>query len=98
MPIDFKVELTIREDFVTEFLELVEMDRDRIHSNAENSAIKSMRLIRNKNNNSFILLQTVTSKKELLQHLLSNEYEWTKLINNPVVISHKYTFCYYIDD
>lgn len=98
MAIDFKVELTIREDFVTEFLDLVEIDIGNIHSNAKNSAIKSFRVIKGKDNNSFILLQTITSKKDLLQHLLTAEYEWTKLINSPVVLSHKYTFCYYIDD
>ena len=59
MPIDFKVELTICDEFVTQFLELVEIDKARIYSNNKNSAIKSLRVIKEKNKNNFILLHDI---------------------------------------
>lgn len=97
MPLDFQVELIVHEDFVIEFLELIEQDK-LIALSLSGNIIKSFRIIRNnKNKNHFILLQTIKSKKEFLEHLSQENYKWKEFINTNGVISYDTSLLYYID-
>ena len=97
MPLDFKVEIIVQDDFITEFLELIEQDKLTALTLSGN-IIKSFHIIKdNKNNNHFILLQTIKSKKEFLEHLSQENYKWKEFINTNGVINYDTSLLYYID-
>lgn len=95
MPLDFKIEFILHEEFITEFLDLIEQDKLTALSG---NIIKSFRIITdNKNKNHFLLLQTIKSKKEFLEHLSQENYKWKEFINTNCVISYDTSLLYYID-
>jgi hypothetical protein len=97
MPLDFKVEMIVHDEFITEFLELIEEDK-LIALSLSGNIIKSFTIIRdNKNKNHFLLLQTIKSKKEFLEHLSQEKYKWKEFINTNGVISYDTSLLYYID-
>ncbi len=90
MTITVQVEITVRSDKVTEFLEIMEHDKKTA---LETDCISSFDIITDKiEQNKFILLQTVTSKKDLLDHMKKSHYRWKEFMKTGAVLAynHKY--------
>jgi quinol monooxygenase YgiN len=90
MTITVQVDITIRSDKVTEFLEIMEHDKKTA---LETNCISSFDIITDKiEQNKFILLQTVTSKKDLLDHMKKSHYRWKEFMKTGAVLAynHKY--------
>jgi quinol monooxygenase YgiN len=90
MTITIQVDIIIRSDKVTEFIEIMDDDKKTA---LETECISSFDIIRDEiETNKFILLQTVTSKKDLLEHMKNSHYRWKEFMKTGAVLAYKHTY------
>jgi quinol monooxygenase YgiN len=90
MTITIQVDIMIRSDKVTEFLDIMDDDKKTA---LQTKCISSFDIIRDDNEpNKFILLQTVTSKTDLLQHMKQSHYRWKEFMKTGAVLAYKHTY------
>ena len=92
MTITIQVDLTIRSDMVPEFLRIINDDK-KTALEAEGGIISSFDIITDEcSPNNFTLLQTVTSKDDLLRHMKSAHYKWKDFMGTGAVLAYKHTY------
>ena len=92
MTITVQVDLTIRSDMVSEFLEIIYADK-KTALETENNIISSFDIITNElNPNKFTLLQTVTSKEDLLRHMKDAHYKWKDFMKRGAVLEYNHIY------
>ena len=92
MTITVQVDLTIRSDMVSEFLEIIYADK-KTALETENNIISSFDIITNElNPNKFTLLQTVTSKEDLLRHMKDEHYKWKDFMKTGAVLEYNHIY------
>jgi quinol monooxygenase YgiN len=92
MTINIQVDITIRTDKVSDFLEIINADK-KTALETEGGIISSFEIITNESEpNHFTLTQTVTSKEDLLRHMKNAHYKWKEFMKTGAVLSynHKY--------
>jgi len=90
MPITIQVNITIRSDKVDEFLEIMNHDKQTA---LECECISSFDIDRDEiESNKFILTQTVTSKKELLDHMKKSHYRWKEFMKTGAVLEYNHQY------
>ena len=92
MTITIQVDLTIRSDMVSEFLEIIHADK-KTALETEDNIISSFDIITNEiNPNKFTLLQTVTSKEDLLRHMKDAHYKWKDFMKTGAVLEYNHIY------
>ncbi len=92
MTITIQVDLTIRSDMVPEFLRIINDDK-KTALDAEGGIISSFDIINNEcSPDNFTLIQTVTSKEDLLRHMKSAHYKWKEFMSTGAVLAYKHTY------
>ena len=92
MTITIQVDITIRSDMVSEFIKIINDDKQTALE-AEGGIISSFDIITNEHSpNKFMLIQTVTSKEDLLLHMKNAHYVWKDFIKTGAVLAYKHTY------
>ena len=90
MPVTIQVDITIRPDMVSEFTELIHKDRETA---LKSECIFSFDIMTDSSEpNKFTLLETVSSKNALLQHMKTSHYRWSEFMKTGAVLAYKHTY------
>lgn len=92
MTITIQVDITIRTDKVSEFLEIIHADKKTALEN-HSDIISDFDIITDEySSNKFALLQTVTSREDLLRHMKDAHYRWKEFMKTGAVLEYKHTY------
>ena len=92
MTIMVKVDLTIRDDMVNDFREMIHEDRKSALESLDGNVLSFEIINEEHTPNQFTLYQESTSKEALLKHMKEHFYRWKHFMNTGAVISHKHTY------
>ena len=93
MTITIRVDLTIRDDMVSEFHDMI-LEDQKSALESEDGVVLSFDIVNDENTpNDFTLYQTSTSKEGLLKHMFfSHFYRWKPFMNTGAVLAYKHTY------
>lgn len=92
MPITIKVDLTIRDDMVSAFHDMIIEDK-KSALESEDGVVLSFDIVNDENTpNEFTLYQTSTSKEDLQKHMKEHFYTWKPFMKTGAVLAYKHTY------